>query len=199
MNKDVLICGVGGQGTVLASRIIAAAAMSEGNTVHSAETIGMAQRGGPVTSHVRIGDEAYSPMIPSGKADLIIGFEPAEVVRNIGYLSADGLAVVNTSAVKPVTESLAETGYDGSSMIEYLKENVNCIFVDGEAECTKLGSAKFLNILLLGIATGSGRLGTSKDTILSEIEKRVPPKFKDKNIQAFLSGFEIGKNKGESK
>ena len=184
MNKDVLICGVGGQGTVLASRIIAAAAMSEGNTVHSAETIGMAQRGGPVTSHVRIGDEAYSPMIPSGKADLIIGFEPAEVVRNIGYLSADGLAVVNTSAVKPVTESLAETGYDGSSMIEYLKDNVNCIFVDGEAECIKLGSAKFLNILLLGIAAGSGRLGTSKDTILSEIEKRVPPKFKVKNIAA---------------
>lgn len=195
MNKDILICGVGGQGTVLASRIIAAAAMSEGNTVHSAETIGMAQRGGPVTSHVRIGDEAYSPMIPSGKADLIIGFEPAEVVRNISYLSENGLAVVNTSAVKPVTESLAETGYDGSTMIEYLKENVNCIFVDGKTECEKLGSAKFLNILLLGIAAGSGRLGTDKDTILGEIEKRVPPKFKDKNLEAFLNGFEIGKTK----
>ena len=199
MNKDVLICGVGGQGTVLASRIIAASAMSEGNTVHSAETIGMAQRGGPVTSHVRIGEKAYSPMIPSGKADLIIGFEPAEVVRNIGYLSADGLAVVNTSAVKPVTESLAETGYDGSEMIKYLEKNVNCIFVDGEEECKKLGSAKFLNILLLGIAAGSGRLEISKDTITSEIEKRVPAKFKEKNLEAFLCGFEIGENKGESK
>lgn len=195
MNKDVLICGVGGQGTVLASRIIAASAMSENNTVHSAETIGMAQRGGPVTSHVRIGDDAYSPMIPSAKADLIIGFEPAEVVRNIGYLSSNGLAVVNTSAVKPVTESLAETGYDGSEMIKYLEKNVNCIFVDGEEECKKLGSAKFLNILLLGIAAGSGRLEISKDTITSEIEKRVPAKFKEKNLEAFLCGFEIGKAK----
>ena len=195
MNKDILICGVGGQGTVLASRIIAASAMAEGNTVHSAETIGMAQRGGPVTSHVRIGKEAYSPMIPLGKADLMIGFEPAEVVRNIGYLKKDGLAVVNTSAVKPVTESLADTGYDGRNMIEYLDKNVNCIFVDGKEECSKLGSEKFLNILLLGIAAGSGRLGTSKDTMIGEIEKRVPPKFKDKNIKAFQNGFEIGKTK----
>ena len=195
MNKDILICGVGGQGTVLASRIIAASAMSENNMVHSAETIGMAQRGGPVTSHVRIGDDAYSPMIPSAKADLIIGFEPAEVVRNIGYLSSNGLAVVNTSAVKPVTESLAETGYDGSEMIKYLEKNVNCIFVDGEEECKKLGSAKFLNILLLGIAAGSGRLEISKDTITSEIEKRVPAKFKEKNLEAFLCGFVIGKAK----
>ncbi len=89
MNKDILICGVGGQGTVLASRIIAASAMAEGNTVHSAETIGMAQRGGPVTSHVRIGEDAFSPMIPFKKADVIIGFEPAEVVRNLSYLARD--------------------------------------------------------------------------------------------------------------
>ena len=195
MNKDILICGVGGQGTVLASRIIAASAMAEGNSVHSAETIGMAQRGGPVTSHVRIGEDAYSPMIPLGKADLMIGFEPAEVVRNIGYLKKDGLAVVNTSAVKPVTESLADTGYDGRNMIEYLDRNVNCIFVDGKEECSKLGSEKFLNILLLGIAAGSGRLGISKDTMIVEIEKRVPPKFKDKNIEAFQNGFDIGKTK----
>ena len=159
MNKDILICGVGGQGTVLASRIIAAGAMAEGSTVHSAETIGMAQRGGPVTSHVRIGDEAYSPLIPNKKADLIIGFEPSEVVRNIKYLSKDGIAVVNTSPVKPVTESLSKSGYDGTEMVAYLSENINCIFVDGNLECEKLGSVKFLNILLLGVAAGSGKLG----------------------------------------
>ena len=169
MNKDILICGVGGQGTVLASRIIAAAAMAEGSTVHSAETIGMAQRGGPVTSHVRIGDEAYSPLIPNKKADLIIGFEPSEVVRNINYLSRDGIAVVNTSPVKPVTESLLKSGYDGTEMVSYLKENVNCIFVDGNTECEKLGSVKFLNILLLGVAAGSGKLGIKKETILLPI------------------------------
>ncbi len=192
MNKDILICGVGGQGTVLASRIIAAAAMAEGSTVHSAETIGMAQRGGPVTSHVRIGDEAYSPLIPNKKADLIIGFEPSEVVRNINYLSRDGIAVVNTSPVKPVTESLLKSGYDGTEMVSYLKENVNCIFVDGNSECEKLGSVKFLNILLLGVAAGSGKLDIKKETILEEIKKRVKEKFIDANTEAFLKGYEIG-------
>ncbi len=192
MNKDILICGVGGQGTVLASRIIAAAAMAEGHTVHSAETIGMAQRGGPVTSHVRIGDEAYSPLIPLGKADLIIGFEPSEVVRNIAYLSAEGIAVVNTAAVKPVTASLSGSGYDGSEMTEYLKKRGGCIFADGVAECEKIGSVKFLNILLLGIAAGSGRLGIQKETLIGEIEKRVPEKFREANIRAFMSGYDIG-------
>ena len=192
MNKDILICGVGGQGTVLASRIIAAAAMAEGSTVHSAETIGMAQRGGPVTSHVRIGDEAYSPLIPNKKADLIIGFEPSEVVRNINYLSRDGIAVVNTSPVKPVTESLLKSGYDGTEMVSYLKESFNCIFVDGNTECEKLGSVKFLNILLLGVAAGSGKLGIKKETILEEIKKRVKEKFIDANTEAFLKGYEIG-------
>ena len=192
MNKDIMICGVGGQGTVLASKIIAAAAMEEGNVVHSAETIGMAQRGGPVTSHVRIGDEAYSPLIPNKKADLIIGFEPSEVVRNINYLSRDGIAVVNTSPVKPVTESLLKSGYDGTEMVSYLKENVNCIFVDGNTECEKLGSVKFLNILLLGVAAGSGKLGIKKETILEEIKKRVKEKFVDANTKAFLTGYEIG-------
>lgn len=191
MNKDILICGVGGQGTVLASRIIASSAMAEGNTVHSAETIGMAQRGGPVTSHVRIG-EAYSPLIPYGKADIIIGFEPAEVARNLKYLAPDGVAVVNTQAVKPVTASLSDSGYDGRDITTYLKSEVDCILVDGTSECEKLGSVKFLNILLLGVATGSGKLGISKDTILKEIETKVPPKFKDANIQAFLSGYELG-------
>ena len=192
MNKDILICGVGGQGTVLASRIIAAGAMAEGSTVHSAETIGMAQRGGPVTSHVRVGDEAYSPLIPNKKADLIIGFEPSEVVRNIKYLSKDGIAVVNTSPVKPVTESLLKSGYDGTEMVAYLSENVNCIFVDGNLECEKLGSVKFLNILLLGVAAGSGKLGIKKETILDEIKKRVKEKFIDANTKAFLTGYEIG-------
>ena len=122
MNKDILICGVGGQGTVLASRIIAAAAMAEGSTVHSAESIGMAQRGGPVTSHVRIGADAFSPLIPKGSADLIIAFEPAEAVRNLDYLKKNGAVIVNENCIKPVTESLNPTGYDGSEMITSLKK-----------------------------------------------------------------------------
>lgn len=191
MNKDILICGVGGQGTVLASKIIAAAAMEEGSHVHSAETIGMAQRGGSVTSHVRIGGEAYSPMIPFGGADMLLAFEPGEAVRNLRYLKKGGIAVVNTSAVKPVTESLKETGYDGSEMTAYLKEKCSCIFVNAEEVCRPFGSTKFFNIIMLGVAAGSGHLGLEKDTLLKQIEQRVPSRFLDVNLRAFQTGIEI--------
>ena len=191
MNKDILICGVGGQGTVLASKIIAAAAMEERNPVHSAETIGMAQRGGSVTSHVRIGGEAYSPLIPFGGADMLLAFEPGEAVRNLRYLKKGGIAVVNTSAVKPVTESLKETGYDGSEMTAYLKEKCSCIFVNAEEVCRPFGSTKFFNIIMLGVAAGSGHLGLEKDTLLKQIEQRVPSRFLDVNLRAFQTGIEI--------
>ena len=202
MNKDILICGVGGQGTVLASRIIAAAAMDEGSPVHSAETIGMAQRGGSVTSHVRIGGEAYSPMIPFGAADMLLAFEPGEAVRNLRYLRKGGIAVVNTSAVKPVTESLKETGYDGSEMTAYLTQKCGCIFVDAEEVCRPFGSSKFFNIIMLGVAAGSGHLGLKKETLLKQIEQYVPARFLDVNIKAFMAGIDIagqasGNPKGE--
>ena len=199
MNKDILICGVGGQGTVLASRIIAAAAMEEGNAVHSAETIGMAQRGGSVTSHVRIGGEAYSPMIPPGGADMLLAFEPGEAVRNLRYLKKGGTAVVNTAAVKPVTESLKDTGYDGSEMTAYLKQKCRCIFVDAEEVCRPFGSAKFFNIIMLGVAAGSGSLGLGRETLLKQIEQYVPARFLDVNIRAFRAGTEIaGLTSGKS-
>ncbi len=191
MNKDILICGVGGQGTVLASKIIAAAAMEEGSPVHSAETIGMAQRGGSVTSHVRIGGEAYSPLIPFGGADMLLAFEPGEAVRNLRYLKKGGIAVVNTSAVKPVTESLKETGYDGSEMTAYLKEKCSCIFVNAEEVCRPFGSTKFFNIIMLGVAAGSGHLGLEKDTLLKQIEQRVPSRSLEVNLRAFQTGIEI--------
>ena len=199
MNKDILICGVGGQGTVLASRIIAAAAMDEGSTVHSAETIGMAQRGGSVTSHVRIGGEAYSPMIPPGGADMLLAFEPGEAVRNLRYLKKGGTAVVNTAAVKPVMESLKDTGYDGSEMTAYLKQKCRCIFVDAEEVCRPFGSAKFFNIIMLGVAAGSGSLGLGRETLLKQIEQYVPARFLDVNIRAFRAGTEIaGLTSGKS-
>ena len=89
--RSCLLCGVGGQGTVLASRIIADAAMKKGLSARTAETIGMAQRGGSVVSHVRIGEKVTSPMIPPGKADVIIGFEPGEAAANLKYLRKDGI------------------------------------------------------------------------------------------------------------
>lgn len=190
MNKNILLCGIGGQGTVLAAKILAAAAMNAGETAGSAETIGMAQRGGSVTSHVRIG-ESFSPLIPKGKADLIMAFEPAEAVRNLPYLKKDGIVIVNCRAVKPVTESLNDTGYDGSEMIEYLNRKCHCIVMDSR----QLESEKFLNIAMLGVAAGTGRLGLRREEILAEIERRVPAKFLEANRKAFEKGIAIGEEK----
>ena len=192
MNKDIMICGVGGQGTVLASKIIAAAAMREGSKVHSAETIGMAQRGGPVTSHVRVGDKAFSPLIPLGSADVIMAFEPSEAVRNLAYLKKDGTVIVNSVPTKPVTESLMDTGYDGTDMIKYLQNTCKTIVINAEDICRPLGSARYFNIAILGVAVGSGKLGIAKETVLREIEERVPAKFIDTNKTAFDAGLKIG-------
>ncbi len=192
MNKDILICGVGGQGTVLASKIIAASAMDMGETVHSAETIGMAQRGGSVTSHVRIGDDAYSPLIPLSSADMILAFEPAEAVRNLKYLKKGGTVIANTVATRPVSATLKDDGYDGSGMREYLESKCDCIFTDSEKICEGYGSVKFFNIIMLGIAAGSGRLGIDKETILKQIESKVPEKYREINKEAFMTGFAVG-------
>ncbi|MBQ5988879.1 MAG: indolepyruvate oxidoreductase subunit beta [Oscillospiraceae bacterium] len=188
MNKDILLCGVGGQGTVLASKLIASAAMRDGNIVHSAETIGMAQRGGSVTSHVRIGEKASAPLIPLGSADLILAFEPSEAVRNLKYLKKDGVVIVNSVPVKPVTESLKSTGYDGSEMIEYLKKKCSVIVVDAEKICSELGSSKIFNVAILGVALGTGKTGLKKEHVVAEIKERVKERFVDLNLRALEKG-----------
>lgn len=193
MNRDILICGVGGQGTVLASKIIAAAALEEGNAVHSAETIGMAQRGGSVTSHVRIGENAWSPMIPPGAADILLAFEPGEAVRNLSYLRRGGIALFSTDAVKPVTESLKDTGYDGREMAAWLRRKCECIPVSAGEACRPFGSSKFFNVIMLGVAAGSGRLGLGEDTLKRQIEKYVPPKYLEINIRAFEAGITLAR------
>ena len=159
--------------------------------MHSAETIGMAQRGGSVTSHVRIGGDACAPMIPFGGADMILAFEPGEAVRNLRYLRKGGTVIVNTAATRPVTESLRDTGYDGSEMVAYLREKCDCILVDAEEACRPFGSTKFLNVVLLGVAAGSGRLGLDRETLMKQLEQRVPPKYLEVNTQAFLAGVGI--------
>ena len=123
MNKNCLLCGVGGQGVVLASRLIAYAAMEKGNFVRTAETIGMAQRGGSVVSHVRIGDEIYSPQVPVGSADVILAFEPGEAVRCLPYLKKDGLVIADSRIVKPVTASLGGSSYNAEEMTAYLEKH----------------------------------------------------------------------------
>jgi len=189
MNKSCLLCGVGGQGTVLASKLIAYAALDKGLFVRTTETIGMAQRGGSVVSHVRMGEEVHSPLIPKGQADVMIAFEPAEAVRNLSYLKEDGVAVVNKKAVKPVTATLSQTEYTGQEMIEYLRKHVkNLVLVDGEAICNEVGSAKVLNVTLLGAALRSNVLDLSLQDMEMEIEMHVKKQFIEMNKKALAHG-----------
>ncbi|MDD6042555.1 MAG: indolepyruvate oxidoreductase subunit beta [Eubacteriaceae bacterium] len=193
MKKNILLCGVGGQGTVLASKLIASAAMAMNQPVRSAETIGMAQRGGSVTSHVRIGEDIFSPLIPEGTADIIMAFEPGEAVRNLKYLKKEGVVVVNSIPVKPVTESLKDTGYDGKKEIEYLEKKCRkVIVVDAMDMCRELGSAKFFNVAILGVAVGTGETGLEIEPVEKEIRDRVPERFADVNIDAFRKGLKLG-------
>ena len=177
MNKDILVCGVGGQGTVLASKLIASAYMAKGETVHSAETIGMAQRGGSVTSHVRIG-EAYSPLIAQGGADIILAFEPAEAVRNLAYLKKGDIA----NGI--LTYRRKKTGQQLFIRWEKCMQEIIKV-MDGAAISREFGSAKFYNIALLGVAAASGRLGLDEADIISAIENGVNPKFVEVNKKVF--------------
>lgn len=185
MNKDIILCGVGGQGTVLASKLIAAAAMKRDLPVMSAETIGMAQRGGSVFGHVRIGGNLYSPMIAEGCADLIIGFEPGEAVRMLPFLKPDGQVIVSRRAILPVTASLSGSSYNGDGMIAYLEKHVSdLLVVDPEKACKEIGSPKILNTLLLGAAVSGGTLGFTDEEIIAVMKERLPKRFHELNIKA---------------
>ena len=185
---NCILAGVGGQGTVLASKLIAQAGLSSGQMVRTAETIGMAQRGGCVVSHVRTGAHIDSPLVPVGQADIIIGFEPAEAVRNLPYLKKGGTAVVARKAVRPVTASLTGSSYDGSEMLAYLSQNVErLVLVDGEAICQQIGSPKVLNIALLGAALEA--LGIESAQMENVIRASVRPQFIDMNLKALHAGM----------
>lgn len=189
MNKNCLLCGVGGQGVVLASKLIAFAALEKGMDVRTSETIGMSQRGGSVVSHVRMGQKIYSPMIPGHSADVLLAFEPAEAVRNLYYLKEGGVAVVNRKAVKPVTSALSLRSYDGEEMICYLRKRIERLYVvDGEDVCQRAGSPKVLNVVLLGTALGSGVLDISVADMERQLKVTLKPQFTTMNLEALRMG-----------
>ena len=189
MSKNVILCGVGGQGTILASRLIASAAMKKDLPIKTAETIGMAQRGGSVFSHLRMGEGANSPLIAKGEADLIIAFEPGEAVRQLPFLKKGGAVVVSKRPVMPVSAMIGKSSYDAEGMIDYLKANVSqLIIVDADQAAKDLGSSKTLNVVLLGAAIRSGELGLSKEDIEDAIKERVPEKFWELNLDSITWG-----------
>ena len=189
MSTSILICGIGGQGTVLASKLICQAALSLNMDVRSAETIGMAQRGGSVVSHVRIGGGLHSPLIPLSAADILIAFEPCEAVRNLPYLKKDGVIVVSDKVIPPVTASLSGQSFDSSVMIETLRKKSKRVMVlDTDSLSADLGSSKATNTLLLGAAAASGVLGVSLDDLKSALSVLVKPQFVELNERALDMG-----------
>ncbi|QDW73424.1 pyruvate ferredoxin oxidoreductase [Lachnospiraceae bacterium KGMB03038] len=194
MNKNCLLCGVGGQGVILASKLIAYAAMEKGLQVRTTETIGMSQRGGSVVSHVRMGEAVHSPMIPKGKADILLAFEPAEAVRNLVYLREGGVVVVNRKAVKSAASTLSQDGYQGPEMLEFLsRQNLRLYVADGEALCAQAGSPKVLNVALLGAAAASKALDLTPGDLETQIRRKVKPSYVDMNLKALALGAKVEK------
>lgn len=190
MKYDILIAGVGGQGTVLASKLLAACAIEAGYFTRTSETIGMAQRGGCVVSHVRMESKNTSPIIPLGCADLLIGFEPAEAARNLSRLSPDAKCVISTRPVMPVTASLGNAAYDVEAIYDYIRSRVpGSLFVDGYSLAEKAGSVKAINVVLLGVAAAAGALPFEKEAVERVIAANIPAKHVDLNIRAFNIGF----------
>ena len=187
--KSCLLCGVGGQGTVLASRIIAEAAMQKGLGAKTAETIGMAQRGGSVVSHVRTGRNIASPQIPRGKADVLIGFEPGEAAANIGYLKEGGTVILCRQEITPVTASLGKSDYSGEASIEWIKTKTEkCFVIDADEICEACGSPKVLNVALVGALAASGDMELSVEDIEKALQAKLKPKLIEMNMKALHMG-----------
>ena len=185
MSTNIVLCGVGGQGTILASKLIARAAMDRGMPVKTAETIGMAQRGGSVFSHVRLGEGAASPLLARGSADLILAFEPAEAARQLAFLKPGGTVVVSTRPIVPVSAVTGGPAYDLDAIMEYLRANVeNLILVDADAAAADLGSSRCLNVVLLGAAARSGALGLTVEDMRGAVHALVPERFQEMNDRA---------------
>jgi indolepyruvate ferredoxin oxidoreductase beta subunit len=193
---DIIIAGVGGQGTVLASKLLAQAAVSEGYPVRTAETIGMAQRGGSVLGHVRIAGQYLSPLIPQKAADLLIGFEPGETVRTLDYLRNGGTVITAEQALEPVTATLSALPYDGKTELAYLRGcaatgRIGTLkIVDGAEICAELGSTRFLNVVLLGAALSVKDFEVSALALTKAIETLVKPQYVALNTTALTRGME---------
>ncbi len=187
---NCLIVGVGGQGIVLAAKIIAQMAIDRGEMVRTAETIGMAQRGGSVFSHIRSGEGFFGPLIGPRGADLLIGFEPGETVRCLPLLKPEGKIITNDQPLAPTVKA---GEYDAGVMVDFLRNQEQDILVlAGKEIVAQAGSTKVLNIALLGAAIGRGFLPYGLDDAKAVIESHFPAKLADLNIKALEIGFREG-------
>ena len=202
---NCLITGVGGQGTALLSRIIGLAAMNSGLDVRGMQTAGMARRGSSVVSHIRMGQDIQSPLVPRGKADIIIALEPAEAVRVYTFLSPAGRILVSDQGIMPPSGTPDEGKYDPAGMLAFLRSYLSLpseerlaqkgggdwlTVVSGEELNRKCGSAGVLNTALLGIAVGKKFLPFTAEHALAALKELIPPQHLELNIRAFNAGLE---------
>lgn len=186
MTRSVLLVGVGGQGTILASKLLTQGLMEAGYDVKMSEIHGMSQRGGSVSSQVRYGEEVNSPVIEKGGSDILVSFEKLEALRWLKYLKPDGKIVVNNYNINPIPVTMGKCSYP-EGIVDELKSKANTIVVDAGAEAIKLGNTKVMNIILLGTIVKLMKLEhINWDSI---VRANVKPMFAELNLKA----LEIGK------
>jgi indolepyruvate ferredoxin oxidoreductase beta subunit len=185
---DLLVTGVGGQGVVLASDIIGETALAAGFDVKKTDTLGMAQRGGSVVSHVRLAARVWSPLIIEGEVDLLLAFEKLEAARWSHYLCPGGIAIVNSYEQPPLSVSLGQEKYPTDDEIAAtLKRRTDQVyFIDGTARARELGNIRTLNIYMLGCFSVFAPLDV--DVWKESISRRMPANIREINLTAFEKG-----------
>lgn len=196
---NVIIAGVGGQGTILASHIFADAAIrssvANGDNdikVRLGETFGAAMRGGAVASHVKIGSDVFSPLVPEDKADVILGLEPLETLRvGVNYIAPGGMVIMNISKYESVDVKTGQAEYPSiSDIIDYFKKlNANVITLDATEIAIKAGTAKAMNVVMLGTLATCPKNPVPRKILEEVIKDRVPAKTVKVNLKAFELGF----------
>lgn len=185
---NILIAGVGGQGTLLASRVLGKYALLSGKDCKLSEIHGMSQRGGSVTTHVRIGDKIHSPVIWEGGADIIIAFETLEAARMKHYLKTDGILLVNETEILPMPCITGAAKYPEGLKEKLLAENSNTYFIQAQEMALKAGSEKATNIVMIGALCKL--LNLDKAVMEEAVCSCVPEKFRALNAAAFCMGYE---------
>ena len=187
---SVLIVGVGGQGTLLASRLLGNAMQSQGYDVKVSEVHGMSQRGGSVVTYVRYGDKVYSPIIEEGGADIVLAFEQLEAARHLSYLKPGGTMVVNTQQIDPMPVIMGAASYPQGLIEKMEQSGARVIAADALSLAEEAGSVKAVNVVLIGIMAKA--LGLPESLWLDTIEATVLPKFVEMNKKAFALGYQVG-------
>jgi len=197
-NFNLLNVGVGGQGVIRAVQILSHAALLEGYKVRTAETHGMAQRGGSVASYFRFGSEVEGPLIPRGLTDVIMAFEASEAVRNFNYAGPNTFFFINKDLIIPPMIHQLGMEYPTIEEIQTFLKNVslNIFFINANELASQAGNLRTMNVVMLGVLSGSGQIPLNKESLLRAIMKFVPKKAQEVNKVAFNLGIEKGKALG---